>query len=88
MTSLTSCPGCAACDMNVHKRCQASVPNLCGCDHTERRGRVELGIVAAGNKLTVEGKRGAGSICTPVTGQLNEREWSTVVQFQLGAAVE
>lgn len=46
----------AACDMNVHKRCVETVPNLCGCDHTERRGRIELKIVCAGSKLTVEGK--------------------------------
>ena len=41
--------------MNVHKRCEESVPNLCGCDHTERRGRIELNITATGNKLIVEG---------------------------------
>uniref|UniRef100_A0ABD2VZU7 Protein kinase C n=1 Tax=Trichogramma kaykai TaxID=54128 RepID=A0ABD2VZU7_9HYME len=45
---------CSACDMNVHKRCEASVPNLCGCDHTERRGRIQLNVSASGNKLTVE----------------------------------
>lgn len=43
--------------MNVHKRCEESVPNLCGCDHTERRGRIQLTITSKGNKLTCEGKK-------------------------------
>ena len=46
----------AACDMNVHKKCKESVPNLCGCEHTERRGRIKMKIRCAGNKLTCEGE--------------------------------
>ena len=63
---------CRACDMNVHKKCQDSVslglvdsliviapqvPNLCGCDHTERRGRIELRVYANQSKLLCEVKQ-------------------------------
>lgn len=43
--------------MNVHKKCQPSVPNLCGCDHTERRGRIELKVFSSDNKLYCEIKQ-------------------------------
>ncbi|XP_031622694.1 protein kinase C, brain isozyme isoform X2 [Contarinia nasturtii] len=51
-----------ACDMNVHKRCEESVPSLCGCDHTERRGRIHLGISCVGMRLTIEVKEGRNLI--------------------------
>ena len=42
--------------MNIHKRCSRNVPQLCGIDHTERRGRIGLDITYNNGKLTVIGK--------------------------------
>ncbi|KAH8291289.1 hypothetical protein KR054_010366 [Drosophila jambulina] len=53
---------CSACDMNVHARCKENVPSLCGCDHTERRGRINLEINVKENLLTVQIKEGRNLI--------------------------
>lgn len=57
---------CKACDMNVHKKCQDYVPNLCGCDHTERRGRIELKVHIENQQLFCEIRQGKNLIpCDP-----------------------
>lgn len=35
---------CKGCLMNIHGKCKEYVPNLCGCDAVEKRGRIELAI--------------------------------------------
>ncbi|CAL4067793.1 unnamed protein product [Meganyctiphanes norvegica] len=45
---------CNACGMNVHKDCVEFVPNLCGCDHTEKRGRIDIKIECNDTLLTVK----------------------------------
>lgn len=47
---------CQACSMNVHKRCEANAAQLCGLDHTERRGRILVGLSVSFGRLTVEVK--------------------------------
>lgn len=45
---------CSACEMNVHKRCAKLVPNLCGIDHTERRGRLRMNIKIQDHKMCIQ----------------------------------
>ncbi|XP_051995565.1 protein kinase C beta type isoform X2 [Xyrauchen texanus] len=49
---------CDHCMMNIHKRCVANVPSLCGTDHTERRGRIQITAEIKNNVLTVSIKEG------------------------------
>lgn len=40
--------------MNFHKKCSQVIPNLCGVDHTERRGRIRLSIKIQDQKMCIQ----------------------------------
>lgn len=40
--------------MNFHKKCTHVLPDLCGKDHTEKRGRIRLNIKIQDQKLCIQ----------------------------------
>ncbi|KRX88074.1 Protein kinase C beta type, partial [Trichinella pseudospiralis] len=50
-SSPTFCDHCGS--LFVHRRCMENVPKICGADHTERRGRINVKVTCEDKTLTV-----------------------------------